>query len=236
MGQYWTYVNLDKKECINNYALGSGAKLWEQLANQGPGAALIVLLAGMTSRRGGGDFDMDKNWHGPERTFPEHNCSPGQMPDNYPLVAGCTIGRWAGDRIIAIGDYAKPDDYPELGDLPAIYEYANCAIYGKGKTNGWKDITPQVVAVIAHELNDRYTYEDGKLKYIPEETKMSKMKDFGIWLATLIYVKKANNDEIRRDFALTYGEPSDEWLNTQIVAVRGNPSIYQDLAGKPTNG
>lgn len=151
MGQYWTYVNLDKKECINNYALCSGAKLWEQLANHAPGAALIILLAGMTSPRGGGDFDM------------------GLPTKSYSLIAENTIGRWAGDRIIGIGDYAEVDDYPELGDLPAIYEYTWNAIHKEGETDGWKDITPQVAFVIAHELDDQYTYEDGKLKHIPKE-------------------------------------------------------------------
>jgi hypothetical protein len=33
MGQYWRVVNLDKCEYIDPYALGSGAKLWEQRHN-----------------------------------------------------------------------------------------------------------------------------------------------------------------------------------------------------------
>jgi len=74
MGQYWVVVNLDKKEFINPSKLGTGLKLWEQLATHpGTGAALIVLLAAEREPRGGGDFDIDENWHGPERKFPEHS-------------------------------------------------------------------------------------------------------------------------------------------------------------------
>ena len=68
MGQYWIPVNLDKKEFVSPHELGAGMKLWEQLANHpGTGAALIILTAAMPERRGGGDFDLTENWHGPER-------------------------------------------------------------------------------------------------------------------------------------------------------------------------
>ena len=68
MGQYWTAINLDKKERISAHKLGCGLKLWEQLANHpGTGAALIILCAAQPESRGGGDLDMDENWHGPER-------------------------------------------------------------------------------------------------------------------------------------------------------------------------
>ena len=100
MGQYWMCINLDKKEFIDPHKLGSGLKLWEQIANHpGVGTALIILTAAMPEPRGGGDFDLDNNWHGPERTLPEHSITPGPMPEEYPTVAKRTIGRWAGDRI-----------------------------------------------------------------------------------------------------------------------------------------
>lgn len=83
MGQYHTVVNLDKKEYLDPHKLGSGLKLWEQIANHpSTGEALIILLA-CSNGRGGGDFD------------------------HHPL-----IGSWAGDRIAVIGDYAKSDDLP----------------------------------------------------------------------------------------------------------------------------
>jgi hypothetical protein len=115
MGQYWLVVNLDKREFINPHRLGAGLKLWEQLAaHPGTGAALLVLCAAMPEQRGGGDFDLDSNWHGPERTFPKHNITPGPMPEDYQSVARRTIGRWSGDRIALVGDYAEDSDLAEL--------------------------------------------------------------------------------------------------------------------------
>ena len=34
MGQYWVVVNLDKHEFVMPHRLGSGLKLWEQLARE----------------------------------------------------------------------------------------------------------------------------------------------------------------------------------------------------------
>lgn len=83
MGQYWKIVNLDKKQYLDPWNLGTGAKLWEQLANAVSGRALIVLLAPMPVRRGGGDLQPD------------------------PI-----IGSWAGDRIVMAGDYSEDQDLP----------------------------------------------------------------------------------------------------------------------------
>jgi len=150
MGQYWYVVNLDKREFINPHDLGSGLKLSEQLsAYPGPGAALIVLCAAMPEPRGGGDLDMDKNWHGPERTFLEHNTCPGPMPEEYPEIARRTIGRWAGDRIAVVGDYA------ERSDLPDVFQAENiCGMCGE---RTWPNISADVAAVIEHELGGKFT-------------------------------------------------------------------------------
>ena len=150
MGQYWMVVNLDKKEYVNPHKLGAGLKLWEQLASlPGTGAALIVLCAAMPEQRGGGDFDLTDNWHGPERTFPEHNCSPGPMPSDYQEIARQTIGRWAGDRIALVGDYATN------GDLAPEHEAAS--IYGRCHEGGdYTDVSDMVAEVIAHELNGKW--------------------------------------------------------------------------------
>lgn len=116
-------VNLDKKEFINPHKLGCGFKLWEQLANSpGVGSALIILQAAMPKARGGGDFDLDENWHGSERKFPENNCSPGPMPEDYMVIAKRTIGRWVGDRVVLVGDYAEDSDLPRRQKASKIYE------------------------------------------------------------------------------------------------------------------
>ena len=147
MGQYWKPVNLDKREFIDPHQLGAGLKLWEQLANHpGTGAALIILTAAMREQRGGGDFDMTENWHGPERTM---GSGPGPMPEVYPQTAKKVIGRWAGDRIAIVGDYAEDSDLPPEFEASKIYD--NCR---EGGT--YTDITNDVCAVIEHELHGKF--------------------------------------------------------------------------------
>jgi hypothetical protein len=146
MGQYWLAVNLTKKELICPHTLGSGLKLWEQIAaHPSTGEALVILLAAMPEPRGIGDFDLTKNWHGPERvnmgTF-------GPMPKGYPKLAKSIIGRWAGDRIALIGDYAHATDLPKRFKADTIY---GNSIY--------KDISLDVAKVIEHELRGQYVGE-----------------------------------------------------------------------------
>ena len=139
MGQYWLTVNLDKREYINPHQLGSGLKLTEQLGTHpGTGTALIVLLAAMPEARGGGDIK--------------------ENPD--------VVGRWTGDRVVLIGDYAKDTD---LGE-----GYKASEIYGKCqeecKEGAYKDITPMVAKVIEDELDGHFegdgwkdfVYNDGE--------------------------------------------------------------------------
>ncbi len=97
MGQYWKVVNLDKKQYLDPWDLDTGAKLWEQLANPNTGRALIMLLAPLPRKRGGGDLD------------------PNPM-----------LGAWTGDRIVMVGDYSEDSDFPEcpipFGELYRILE------------------------------------------------------------------------------------------------------------------
>lgn len=163
MGQYWYPVNLDKKEFVHPHSLGTGLKLWEQLANHpGTGAALVILCAAMPETRGGGDFDLHENWHGLERNLNIHATIPGPMPDDYPAIARAVIGRWAGDRIALIGDYA------EDGDLPI--EFQASTIYDRCNEDGdYVDITEWVSKVIEHELQGKYVGTGWKdFQYIQE--------------------------------------------------------------------
>jgi len=81
MGQYFVIVNLDKKEYIHPHNLGSGAKLWEICAN--PIAGVLPFLLRKSSETGGGDIDFESR----------------------------VAGRWAGDRIVVVGDYDKSGLY-----------------------------------------------------------------------------------------------------------------------------
>ncbi|MEK7561042.1 MAG: hypothetical protein AAB539_03750 [Patescibacteria group bacterium] len=79
MGQYFKIVNEDKKEVVNAWDLGGAAKFWEWLYN--PQASVLVWLLRKSDGDGGGDIPTDER-------------------ERYQ-----TLGRWAGDRIILIGDY-----------------------------------------------------------------------------------------------------------------------------------
>jgi hypothetical protein len=144
MGQYWFPVNLDKMEKIHPHKLGCGLKLYEQVAGHpGVGAALVILCAAEKEERGGGDLDLTENWHGPERTFPEYGDHAPPLPDGYDRIAKETIGRWAGDRIVLIGDYAEKDDISGVADATGIVE--ECI-----------DVSDQVIKIIEHELCGKF--------------------------------------------------------------------------------
>ena len=151
MGQYWIPVNLDKREYVDPHKLGTGLKLWEQIANHpSTGVALLILCAAMPEARGGGDLEPD------------------------PI-----IGRWAGDRIAIIGDYAEDDDLtPKAGDPPAGQLYFMCRsdaewrelvedwqkdnplLYERAIREKWapfKDVTDDVCRVIENELDGKFT-------------------------------------------------------------------------------
>lgn len=168
MGQYWKVVNLDKREFVEPHKLGCGLKLWEQLANHpGTGTALIILCAAMKEQRGGGDLDLEA------RAFTEEGRK------QYQAIASRTIGRWAGDRIALVGDYAEDSDLPpefkaseiyglcedeghiENNDTPegAMYktEDGQYAHYVVDSPPVYKDISDDVCVVIEHELGGKYT-------------------------------------------------------------------------------
>lgn len=91
MGQYHTIMNLTKHEFIHPHKLGCGLKLREQ-ANTEAGTLQALFAALVCSNgRGGGDFS-DHKW----------------------------VGRWAGDQIAVIGDYAEKTDLPKPHDAKMI--------------------------------------------------------------------------------------------------------------------
>jgi hypothetical protein len=102
MGQYWRTVNIDKREFIDPHKLATGMKLWEQVNNSpGTPVALFILTAAMPEERGGGD-----------------------------LKPHPAIGRWAGDRVVTIGDYADDADLPR-SRIPAGILYRLCTTPAK---------------------------------------------------------------------------------------------------------
>ena len=125
MGQYWLPVNISKREFIHPHKLECGLKLCEQLGTFGGTAqALIVLLAAEPEERGGGDLRIDQ-------------------------LSRDVIGRWAGDRVALIGDYA------EDGDLDVEGARAS-QIYRQRIEGDWTDITDAVKQVLDRELHINY--------------------------------------------------------------------------------
>ena len=137
MGQYHYIVNLDKKEFINPDELAVGRKAWEQLVSVPSTPQALFLLLLHPIYRGGGDL----------------------KPENYPNGEE-VIGRWRGERIAVIGDYAKDQDLP--GDLPApvsqIYELCKSGVY--------KDVTYLVRPILAAEFEVEYYQEPWQLEEV----------------------------------------------------------------------
>lgn len=126
MGQYWKLINLDKKEYVCPHDVGAGLKLGEMVnTSPGPGAAVLILCAAMPEPRGGGDF------------------AEGQE----------AVGRWAGDRIALVGDYAEDADLPN-SPVPASTIYDLCEPDAEG---AWKDVSEMVCATIERECVGKFT-------------------------------------------------------------------------------
>ena len=91
MGQYFRAVNLDKKEYVESWSIGCGAKLWEWCVNRQAG--IFPFLLRKSSEGGGGD--IQKEYH--------------------------TAGRWAGDRIVLIGDYDSSHLWDKIDDKTEVW-------------------------------------------------------------------------------------------------------------------
>ena len=90
MGQYFYIVNLDKQEFLHPHCFGDGLKLMEFGCSPTGTMLGLALLLRRSSESGGGDF-------------------PGSDPEGL-------LGRWAGDRIVVIGDYDESDLYQQADD------------------------------------------------------------------------------------------------------------------------
>lgn len=109
MGQYHGLFNIDKREMLFPHELGFGAKQWEHTGFPGSLSDILYALCAYPERRGGGDFDNDN------AEFPE-------------FTNGVFKGRWHGDRVAVVGDYA------EFGDLPEVWNEAFVDFTHNGRT------------------------------------------------------------------------------------------------------
>ena len=62
---------------------------------------------------------------------------------------------------------------------------------------------------------------------------MGKMKDFGFFLANLVYNQRLSDPEIIAIVKDSYSmaiDAGDDWIINQIKAVRKNPKVYRHMA------
>ena len=132
MGQYHLTVNLDKKEFLMPHKLGVGLKLREQLGSSDSTPDALFILLACSNGYGGGDFFDNENH---------------------------MVGRWAGDRIAVVGDYAEITDLPMMFGANSIYGLCHsyqveCPEWGcvADASSHYLDITDLVIPVM--ELNN----------------------------------------------------------------------------------
>lgn len=88
MGQYHLLVNIDKREYVDTSSLALGSKQWEHTGDYryplvGSLADAMYILTMTSPGRGGGDLPTTE-----------------------------ISGRWAGDRVMVVGDYTEDEDLP----------------------------------------------------------------------------------------------------------------------------
>ena len=106
MGQYHILVNLDKKEFVHPHNIGLGAKQYEHTGFKGSLSDAMYVLVMTSPASGGGDF-------------PETDVS----------------GRWAGDRVVVLGDYTQDNAIPGVENASTLYQIA---------TQTYEDMSPEV--------------------------------------------------------------------------------------------
>lgn len=128
MGQYHAIYNLDKQEVVFPHDIGLGAKQREHTGHTASLSDMMYILTTCSPMRGGGDFVAE--------------------------VMRDFIGRWAGDRVVVIGDYAEQSDLPDL-DFATLADFTN--ISGKAR------------AFILEVYNITFTLDDyGWVRHYPE--------------------------------------------------------------------
>ena len=111
MGQYWKPVNLDKKEYMHAHHMGAGLKLLEQAYSTGGVMTALCMLLAPKPGGGGGD----------------------------PRSGHAFLGRWAGDRVVFVGDYSEDVDMPDVPEFGSLYRRLD---------NEYTDISEQALEMV----------------------------------------------------------------------------------------
>lgn len=144
MGQYHGIYNLDKREMVHPHDLGFGAKQREHTGYQGSLSDILYVLSAYKEARGGGDFADD-----------------GATADSL----GVLKGRWHGDRVAVVGDYAAHGDLPSAWDV-AYTENPPHSLIMNFDDGYFRDITDEIRPLVARlwgrpaedlmSLNEKY--------------------------------------------------------------------------------
>ncbi|HQZ64532.1 MAG TPA: hypothetical protein PLY87_05630 [Planctomycetaceae bacterium] len=129
MGQYFKPANLDKREYICPWCIGGGAKFFEWAANT-QGAIFTMLLHRSDETSASEMAQFAKSWTAADDGAESEDDSsrdlllctgiPGSEAVPYPYL--CTVGGWAGDRVVLIGDGDSSGLYGELEKFTNISE------------------------------------------------------------------------------------------------------------------
>ena len=139
MGQYFLIVNLDKKEYIDPDHLDGGPKLWEICANNT--SRVIPYLLRQSTGRGGGDIGSRESYELYKKYTDEDGNTNWERVNKEIEEAYSNAGRWAGDRVVVVGDY----------DESGLYRKAE---------EEFTEISNQ----IAEEFNRFIEFDDSKVK------------------------------------------------------------------------
>ncbi len=134
MGQYHGLFNIDKREMLFPHEVGFGAKQWEHTGFAGSLSDILYALCAYPERRGGGDFEDDNQ----ENT--------GMFSG---IQNGVFKGRWHGDRVAVVGDYAEFGDLPDVWDAAFVeitdYNGNRAKVFNSARTAGdigWANAEP----------------------------------------------------------------------------------------------
>jgi len=164
MGQYFRIVNLDKKEWF-----ATDWKLWEICANNG-----VRMLGYLLATNNPDGTAVTKWFSSVEEAKEKYGDKIEIIACGDGIVCGRLktkyFGRWCGDRIAIVGDYAEEATNYKIipGTNPSFHELE--------ENPEWKNITKELI----EEFNLFIEYEDLQVKdsieFILEEVK-KKMKD-----------------------------------------------------------
>lgn len=159
MGQYHLLVNLDRREFVAPHKLGVGLKLMEQACSQGGTAMALILLLAASCRNSAGD--VGRGGGDPHTPDPHH-----------------VVGRWVGQRVCFIGDYAEKNDILwEFGNADEIYglcrddeDRASPDYEPDPEGREFTDISDKVADYIEREEGGRFVGDGWKRFVQPNET------------------------------------------------------------------